>query len=210
VAVVRTFLNTAERAGWIERSPAAHIKLETPRSRRRHSTLDLDESRRLIAAGRSERDRALLTLLLTTGARVGELCAARVRDWDGTQLRLEGKTGERCIPVGGPAAEVLNAAVSGESSDTPLLTGRQGGLSVRQAQIVFAEACERAGLARRGPHQARHAAAVRWVVSGVPIFVVSELLGHARVSTTTDFYLHASPPMLARAMADDPLLKGAA
>lgn len=205
VAVVRTFLNTCERAGWIQRSPAAHLRLETPR-KRSSSSLTVEQQLALVAAAQTTRDRVLMTLLLATGARVGELCAARVADWDGAQLRLDGKGGrERFVPIANGVASLLDAWVSGRGSDAPLIGGRKGGLSTCQAWRIFRATCRRAALAERGPHQARHAAAQRWVVGGVPIMVVSALLGHSRVSTTVDFYLHASRELMEEAVAGDRL-----
>jgi site-specific recombinase XerD len=40
------------------------------------------------------------------------------------------------------------------------------------------------------PHWLRHTAATRMLRDGVPIEVVSKLLGHASVSTTADIYGH--------------------
>src|SRR5258708_40015216 len=52
VAVVRTFLNTCERAGWIQRSPAAHLRLETPRKRSSSSLTD-EQPLALVAAAQT-------------------------------------------------------------------------------------------------------------------------------------------------------------
>src|SRR5216683_5910318 len=99
LAVVRSFLNTAESVGWIPRSPAAHLKLSRPRQHR-PSSLTVDQQQALVAAARTPRDRVLVTLLMATGCRVGEVCAARVADFDGGQLRLVGKgSRERFVPL---------------------------------------------------------------------------------------------------------------
>jgi integrase/recombinase XerC len=208
LAVVRSFLNTCERAGWIDRSPAAHLRLSTPRQRR-SSSLSIDDQRALVAAAESMRDRVLVTLLLATGARIGELCAARVADWDGRQLRLDGKTGERFVPLGSQVAGQLSDYLSGRGllpAEAPLLGGRKGGLTTGQAWRIFRSTCVAAGIPAQGPHQCRHAAAQRWVLAGAPIMVVSALLGHSRVSTTVDFYLHASKELMETAINEDQLL----
>jgi len=206
VAVVRSFLGSAERAGWIKRSPAAHIRLETPR-KHRTSSLSLEQQRALIGAAATPRDRILVTLLLATGARIGELCGAQVGDWSGRELRLEGKGQlERFVPVPSEVALLLNAYLAGHGPDSPLISGRQGGLTTRQAENIFAACCKHAGLPHLGPHQARHAAAMRWQAAHVPIQVISALLGHSRVSTTVDFYLHASQQLMEDAVSRDPLL----
>src|SRR5216683_4914034 len=205
LAVVRSFLNTAEAVGWIPRSPAAHLKMSKPHHRP-SSGLTVEQQQALVAAAESPRDRVLMTVLIATGCRIGEICAARVADFDGGQLRLDGKGGrERFVPLAGDVAALLAHHASGRAPDAPLVGGRKGGLTTRQGQRIFRACCRRAGIAERGPHQARHAAAQRWVVGGVPIMVVSALLGHSRVSTTVDFYLHASRELMEEAVAGDRL-----
>jgi integrase len=48
----------------------------------------------------------------------------------------------------------------------------------------------RAGLPRQRFHDTRHAVATFWVASGVPIKVVSEMLGHSQISLTLNTYSH--------------------
>src|SRR5260370_34175095 len=63
VAVVRSFLGSAERAGWIKRSPASHLRWETPR-KRHTSSLSLEQQRAWIGAAATARARVIGTILL--------------------------------------------------------------------------------------------------------------------------------------------------
>jgi len=49
---------------------------------------------------------------------------------------------------------------------------------------------EKAGLPRIRLHDTRHTAATLMLVQGIPVKVVSEILGHARASITQDIYQH--------------------
>lgn len=50
-------------------------------------------------------------------------------------------------------------------------------------------------------HDLRHAMATYWLDAGVPVHVVSQRLGHAKVSTTSDIYGHVSDGSQAKAAA---------
>lgn len=47
---------------------------------------------------------------------------------------------------------------------------------------------ERAGLGRWTPHELRHSAASILIASGVPLKVISEMLGHSSIHATADVY----------------------
>lgn len=50
-------------------------------------------------------------------------------------------------------------------------------------------------------HDLRHAMATAWLDAGIPVHVVSQRLGHAKVSTTTDIYGHTPDGAQAAAAA---------
>ncbi|MGI8881013.1 MAG: tyrosine-type recombinase/integrase [Jatrophihabitans sp.] len=52
-----------------------------------------------------------------------------------------------------------------------------------------------AGLPRLSPHELRHTFATRSLESEMPLKVLSEMLGHTKVETTQNLYLHVSPAM---------------
>jgi site-specific recombinase XerD len=63
----------------------------------------------------------------------------------------------------------------------------------RIALRALQSAAKQAGLAGVGLHTLRHSAASVMLANGVPITVVSQVLGHSGISITVDVYGHVSP-----------------
>ncbi|GGB95141.1 tyrosine recombinase XerD [Cellulomonas carbonis] len=175
--------------------------------RRLPKAISTDDVDRLIrAAGEGEgpvplRDRALLELLYSTGARISEVVGLDVDDLDleaaATSVRLLGKGGkERVVPVGSYARDAVGAylvrarpalAAAGRGGPALLLNTRGGRLSRQTAWAVLRTAAQRAGIARAddvSPHTLRHSFATHMLAGGADVRVVQELLGHASVTTT--------------------------
>jgi integrase len=68
-------------------------------------------------------------------------------------------------------------------------------LSAWGARRVYDRVVKGAGLERIRPHDLRHSAATLLLLQGVPVKVVSEILGHASVAITMDLYSHVLPDM---------------
>jgi integrase len=67
---------------------------------------------------------------------------------------------------------------------------------------AFKAAAKRAGLPSSvGLHTLRHSAASVMMASGVPLKIVSDILGHASVAITGDIYGHVSPDVSREAAA---------
>jgi integrase len=72
----------------------------------------------------------------------------------------------------------------------------------RNALRAFKAAAMRAGLPSSvGLHTLRHSAASVMMASGVPLKIVSDILGHASVAITGDIYSHVSPDISREAAA---------
>jgi len=151
------------------------------------------------ATWRGRRDRALLELLYATGARVSELCGARVRDYhtELNLLKVKGKgRKERLIPVGRLARRALAAHLADRpdpAPDEPLFP------SVRQKPLtrdrVLRLLKEYGGEHAPSPHGFRHAFATHLLEGSADIRSVQELLGHASVATT-QLYTHVEQDRL--------------
>nr|MCH9728526.1 site-specific tyrosine recombinase XerD [Actinomycetes bacterium] len=184
---------------------AREVKPPTP-SRRLPKSLTVDEVLALIdaAGGDSEadgpltlRNRALLELLYSTGARISEAVGLDLDDIDihARSVLLRGKGGkQRLIPIGRPAVSALDAylvrgrpdlASRGRGMPAIFLNARGGRLSRQSAWQVLQDSAERAGItATVSPHVLRHSFATHLLDGGADVRVVQELLGHASVTTT--------------------------
>ncbi|MCH9700921.1 MAG: site-specific tyrosine recombinase XerD, partial [Actinomycetia bacterium] len=202
---VRGLHRFAAAEGIAERDVAREVKPPTP-SRRLPKSLTLDEVVALLdgAGGDSEadgpltlRNRALLELLYSTGARISEAVGLDVDDVDthARSVLLRGKGGkQRLIPIGRPAVSALEAysvrgrpdlARRGRGTPAIFLNARGGRLSRQSAWQVLQDSAERAGItAQVSPHVLRHSFATHLLDGGADVRVVQELLGHASVTTT--------------------------
>jgi len=155
----------------------------------------------------SLRDKAMLELLYSTGARVSELINLNALDISttsnngevSTTVKLKGKGGkERVVPIGSYAVKAVNDYLTRSrpsllkvSTQRSLFLNQRGGrLSRQSAWNVVAASASRAGLVEQvTPHSMRHSFATHLLDGGADIRVVQELLGHASVTTTQIYTL---------------------
>jgi integrase/recombinase XerD len=208
LVAVRGLHRFAAAEGMTTGDVAHPVKPPTP-ARRLPKALPYDQVTKLLeAAGggtggpRGLRDRALLELLYSTGARISEAVGLDVDDIDTTDraVLLRGKGGkQRLVPVGRPALAALDAylvrgrpalALRGKASPALFRNVRGGRLSRQSAWQVLQDSAERAGIAVAvSPHTLRHSFATHLLDGGADVRVVQELLGHASVTTTQIYTL---------------------
>ena len=70
----------------------------------------------------------------------------------------------------------------------------------RNALRALKVAASRAGVPRAGLHTLRHSAASVMLSAGVPLEVVSVILGHSSIAITGDVYVHVAPDVSRGAM----------
>jgi integrase/recombinase XerD len=148
------------------------------------------------------RDRALLELLYSTGARISEAVGLAVDDIDADErtVLLNGKgRKQRLVPIGRPALAALDAylvrarpglAARGRHAGAAFLNTRGGPLSRQSGWSALKKAAARAGVdAVVSPHTLRHSFATHMLDGGADVRVVQELLGHASITTTQVYTL---------------------
>lgn len=191
-------------------NPAANFK--PPKiSKRLPKALSIDQVMRIVNfAGTdaiSARDKAVVELLYSTGARVSEIIDLNLNDIDSfsnsegliTTVKLRGKGGkERVVPIGSFAVTAVNdylarsrPTLSKVTTQKSLFLNQRGGRLTRQsAWNIVAKAAQRAGLKDQvTPHSLRHSFATHLLDGGADIRVVQELLGHSSVTTTQIYTL---------------------
>lgn len=196
----------AQAEGMLDVNVARDVSPPSPPKRLPKALPVADVIRLLDNAGgdgvRGLRDRALLELLYSSGARISEAVGLNVDDIESTErtVLLDGKGGrQRLVPVGRPALAALDAylvrarpslAVRGRGSSAVFLNSRGTRLSRQSAWNALKSAAGHAGITSGvSPHVLRHSFATHLLEGGADVRVVQELLGHASVTTTQVYTL---------------------
>lgn len=129
-----------------------------------------------------KRDRALITLLLDTGVRIGEAVGLRVQDIGLETILVDGKTGPREVPLSeGTRRQLLDLAREGY-----VFPGWGGHISVHQGYYIVRRAFLAASIKGRklGPHTLRHTFGRYFIMAGGDAFSLQKILGHTDIQTT--------------------------
>ena len=135
-------------------------------------------------------------LLVLTGCRKSEILTLKWEhvDFDRACLRLpDSKTGERTIPMGAPALELL-ASLPGIEGNPYVLPGEKHGHHLVGLPRVWERLRKRAGLEDVRLHDLRHSFASVGAGAGMGLPVVGKLLGHRDPKTTARYAHIAADP----------------
>ncbi len=222
--VLRIALGKAVKWNLLPRNPATLVDVPKV-ERHTITPLSPDQARQLLSAAKGDRLEALYTVALALGLRKGEalgLTWADV-DLDGGTLRvafqlqrIEGKR-TRVLPKTDESRRTLalpDAVITafrahrvrqleerlalGEGwTDTGFVfTSRIGTpLDERNVNRSFKRLLMNAGLPDMRFHDLRHSAASLLLAQGVPMRMITDLLGHTTIGTTADIYAHIAPAM---------------
>ena len=146
---------------------------------------------------------AAIRLLALTGMRRSEVIHLQWSMVDARHrcLRLpDSKTGQKVVPVGKPVIELLQTLEVRRRRGVPwVLYSRTGG---RIFETSLADSWDRirkrAGLDEVRLHDLRHSAASDALMAGVPLEVVSKILGHHDPNFTRRFYADLLPDTVKR------------
>jgi integrase len=216
-------IGQAERWGLVARNVAALTdgpKLTTREGR----SLTPDEARKLLDAVLGDRLEACYVLLLSLSLRRGEALGLSWADLDLERgivrirraLKKEGSSvvlGEvktagsrRAVNLPDQVVVLLRAhrarqaqellALGAGRSDGDLVFTTPVGTPIDPDNFAkrFAAITQRAGLGRWHVHELRHSAGSIMLAAGVPLDVVSKVLGHASIRITADVYGHVMDP----------------
>ena len=189
LALLRQIMNFAVAHGHVEANPTRGIvrnrgaKLSRFLSReeivRLHRVLD---DHALKGTRRQQVD--IIRLLLLTGCRKGEIVTLRWSEVDGDMLVLgDYKTGPRHVPLNAPARRILERQPKA-GSDFVFPSPRDPAKPRTGDLGLWYRVRREAGIEDCRLHDLRHTLASQAVMSGVPVPVVSRLLGHSNVRMT--------------------------
>lgn len=180
ISIIRGYYSFAEIDGYIDRSPAAHIRM--PRvyiDESRTLGLDRMELGSLIQAARASTpsDGALIVLMGMLGLRVSEACNVKIEHYQDIErghrvLRVVGKGGKPAtIPLPVPVLRALDAA-AGDRISGPLLLRNKSGDPVnrKSAALTVLRLCRKVGIKKNvTPHGLRHSYVTAALDAGVPL-----------------------------------------
>lgn len=151
-------------------------------------------------AFRARRDRAILLMLATTGARLSEVTDLRLQDVDLTSstFRVMGKGGKaRVLPLLPDVQAALSDYLrlerprSGYSGTEALWLAPRGALQSNGLAQMVAERGRLAGVKRRvHPHELRHRFVAQALAGGMPDTLVMALSGHSTPSMLQRYGAH--------------------
>jgi site-specific recombinase XerD len=166
--------------------------------------LSIEEVLAIFAAIRSLRDRALLTLLYSSGLRLGEVCDLTIADIDSARMLVHIRQAkghkDRYAPLSAVALELLREwwrQSARRPRPTGLLFPMQSDparpIDRRTVQRALKIAVRRTDIHKRvSPRTLRHSFATHLMEQGMNLRIIQTLLGHAH-SRTTEIYTHVSP-----------------
>lgn len=190
--------------------------------RREHKVLHVLDKRQierlLIAADASPtalRDRAILSVLLDTGIRAGELCGLERSDVhltpdDGYLLVRMGKgRRQREVPLGKKARLALARYLRSHTVQAVFPGTGEAPLTIYGLDQLLYRLYDTAGRQhfqglKLGAHLFRHTFATRFIEAGGDVYKLSRLMGHSQI-TTTEGYLRAVTARQARHGSISPL-----
>ena len=205
---------------WVEEQGGNNVarKVRTPKVARtfKRQHLTASEARALVAAAKNKRDKAIITLMLTTGLREVEVTRLNIADI--TTRHIVTEDGEevtrRCLKVWGKGHNEADTIIVmplaawnaiHEYLDTryvvtdsePLFVGSGnrhigGRLSTKTIRVIVKAALRAIGLDGKeySTHSLRHTAAVAALKNGSDITAVQAMLRHSS-SNTTQIYIES-------------------
>ncbi len=201
VAAIKSFFNYLTGQQVISENPA--LDIDSPKVKKRlPQTLTLDEVDRLLDAPaenhspKNLRDRALLSVLYSTGMRVSEVVSLQLEDldFDDKMLHPPSKMDElREIPLEDDTSELLarylaegRPQLAKQNSERSLFLNHRGEKLTRQGLwLIIKGYAKQVNLESEvTPHTLRHSFAAHRLNSGAELEDIQRLLGHANISTT--------------------------
>ena len=192
LAIVKAFLRFMAEKGLIgEEVFPWKLKIKLPDALPR--AMDPEDVERLLAAPGTERDRAMIVLLLRSGMRIGELLNTRMVDLNMTEQKIliyEAQKNHlgRVVYFSDDAKAALEKWLEKrERKHEVLFYGPRGKvLSYPAARMMFVKYIDRAGLSHKGYtlHSLRHTYATDLLNARMPLEVLEKLLGHMSLEVT--------------------------
>ncbi len=124
------------------------------------------------------RNRAIVTVLFDTGVRVGELVSMGLPDWETHTTVVNGKTGQRTVPLGEVALLKIQRYVRRWGiAEGPLWKGERGQINESGVYQMIRKLCMKSKVEFKGVHAFRRAAAAQMKRLGMNDSDILEVMG---------------------------------
>ena len=195
LALLRQIMNFVIACGYIEKNPTQGIRPNRrPKLTRFLSREEIGRLHRVLDAqtGDSDRQQAdVIRLLLLTGCRRGEILGLRWSEVHRDALFLsDAKMGARKVPLNSQARSILDRQPR-DANPFVFPSPRNPHRPLSEHLSLWYRVRREAGIEDVRLHDLRHTFASHAVLRGIPLPVVSRLLGHAHPSMTLR-YAHVS------------------
>ena len=166
--------------------------------------LSIGEVSRLLVVLENVKHRTILTVIYSAGLRLSELCQLKVSDIDSGRMQIRVRQGkgmkDRYTLLAKSTLPLLRLYWQAYRPSDWLFPGQEvtRPLSERSVQKIFKKALTEAEIPKAASvHTLRHCFATHLLETGVDVYYIQKLMGHASVNTTA-IYLHVTTRDLSR------------
>ncbi len=153
-----------------------------------------------ISQAQNLRDRAVLILFIDSGPRVGELASLLKQNIFEDYIKVDGKSGEREIPISEETRQLLLALSSSNGATDHVFMGQRGPLTTSGIYRLVHKYMREANISgpKLGPHRIRHAFGKHYIKNGGDTRSLQKIMGHANIATTEIYIELASEEVVAK------------
>ena len=187
--ILNSFFSWCQAENYIVKNPMAAVGMikQPKRIKKAFSEIEMEKLRE---ACKTNRDKAMIEVLYSTGVRCHELVRIRLEDIDGDQISVIGKGDkERFVYLNAKSIVAIKKYLETRNNEGEYLFENQkkpfGKMSKGNVERVIREIGDAAGVKNTHPHRFRRTAATLALNRGMPIEQVQQMLGHENIGTTT-------------------------
>ena len=189
--VLNAFFGWLYKEGLIETNPCANLGAIKCQKvvRLPYTEVDIEKIKE---ACKTDRDKAIVMFLVSSGCRISEMCGLNRDDVDfvNAECIVRGKGNkERTVYLSNVALMHLKRYLDSRTDDNPALFVGQRNERLLPDGIrkMFRKVRDRCGLDRVHPYRFRRTLATNFISRGMPIQDVAVILGHSKIDTTMGY-----------------------
>lgn len=198
INAIKSYFNYLENVGAIKNNPASKLTLPKVKNKvKPYCTTEMVSN--IINNARSPRDKAVLSLVASTGLRMSEMATITMKQWEDMKrynarnITIVGKGDkERSIYINDMVMNAIDEYIAHKKRSEKYLFESNGGKVMDDSNLnkMIKKTAQRANIPfwnDMSCHTLRAAFATIASDKGVPVAVISSALGHASLTTTTKY-----------------------